>query len=173
MPAGSEEALAPGQPGARPASHGVARSHFPSRAAARSLVHLGLLLSIAGAFGTLQLLHIRNAIHADVGLAFAALVLIHLAQRRQRVGRMLLQLGGVRHRVARELRRLGSDSILAILTVNVVASGVLDWGRGEPLLLPLPMPLSRWHLTSSALLVVYVVVHVSRRRKRLRHSTIR
>jgi hypothetical protein len=68
---------------------------------------------------------------------------------------------------------LASDAILAFVTVNVVVSGILDWGRGTPLLLPLPLPFDRWHLTSSALLVVYLVVHVARRWKRLRRSTIR
>ena len=51
----------------------------------RWLVHLGLLTFIAASLGTLQLLHIRNAIHADVGLAFAGLVVVHLAQRRHRI----------------------------------------------------------------------------------------
>jgi hypothetical protein len=41
------------------------------------------------------------------------------------------------------------------------------------LLLPLPQPLQRWHLTSSAVLVVYLIVHVSRRWKRIRRSSIR
>lgn len=78
-----------------------------------------------------------------------------------------------RPRVAHELRLLASDAILTFLTANVVLSGILDWGRGAPLLLPLPQPFDRWHLTSSALLVVYMAVHVSRRWKRLRRSTIR
>jgi hypothetical protein len=136
-------------------------------------VHLGLLVSVAAAFGTLQLLHIRNAVHADVGLFFAGLVIAHLAQRRHRIGRMLTQVMRLRPRVEREVRLLASDAILTFITINVVVSGILDWGRGEPLLLPLPPPFQRWHLTSSAVLVVYLVVHVSRRWKRIRRSTIR
>lgn len=74
----------------------------------------------------------------------------------------------------RELRLLASDAILALVTANVVASGILDWNRGAPLLLPaLPQPFDRWHLLSSVVLVVYLVIHVSRRWKRLRQSTIR
>ena len=47
-------------------------------------------------------------------------------------------------------------------------------GTGRALLLlPIPEPLGRWHLTSSVVLVVYLAVHVLRRRKRLRRSTIR
>jgi hypothetical protein len=149
----------------------------PSRtkrsARSRWLVHIGLLAFLAAALGTLQLLHIRNAIHADVGLAFAGFVVVHLAQRRHRIARMLAQLVRLRRKVEREVRLLTSDAILTILTINVVVSGVLDWGRGAPLLLPLPQPFDRWHLTSSVVLVVYLIVHVSRRWKRLRRSTIR
>lgn len=138
------------------------RTGWPTRS--RWLVHLGLLVFAAAALGTLQLLHIRNAIHADVGLAFAGLVIVHLTQRRHRIAGMLARLWGFRRRVARELRLLASDAILAFITVNVVVSGVLDWNRGAPLLLPvLPQPFDRWHLLASAVLVVYLVIHVSRR----------
>jgi hypothetical protein len=136
-------------------------------------VHLGLLASVAAAFATLQLLHIRNGIHADVGLVFAGLVIVHLAQRRHRIARMLAQVMRLRPGVERELRLLASDAILTFITINVVLSGILDWGRGEPLLLPLPSPFDRWHLTSSAVLVVYLAVHVTRRWKRIRRSTVR
>jgi hypothetical protein len=151
-----------------------ARSRAAWRARSRWLVHLGLLTFAAAALGTLQLLHIRNAIHADVGLVFAGLVIVHLAQRRHRIARMFAQLRRSRRRVARELRRLASDQILAFVTVNVVVSGILDWDRGAPLLLPvLPQPFDRWHLLSSVVLVVYLAIHVSRRWKQLRRSTIR
>ena len=149
------------------------RSRTAWRARSRWLVHLGLLTLLAAALGTLQLLHVRNAIHADVGLAFAGLVVVHLAQRRHRIARMFAQLMRFRPRVERELRLLASDAILTFVTINVVVSGILDWGRGSPLLLPVAPPLDRWHLTSSVVLVVYLVVHVSRRWKRLRRSTIR
>src|SRR5579872_7328111 len=76
--------------GARTA--GLPRSRTTWQARSRWLVHLGLLASVAAAFGTLQLLHIRNAIHADVGLVFAGLVIVHLAQRRHRIARMVAQL---------------------------------------------------------------------------------
>jgi len=154
-------------------TEGPARSRTAWRARSRWLVHLGLLASVAAALGTLQLLHIRNAIHADVGLVFAGLLIVHLAQRRHRIARMLAQLRRLGPRVERELRLLTSDAILTFITLNVVVSGIIDWGRGAPLLLPLPRPFDRWHLTSSVVLVVYLAVHVSRRWKRLRRSTIR
>jgi hypothetical protein len=136
-------------------------------------VHLGLLAFAAAALGTLQLLHIRNAIHADVGLVFAGLVVVHLVQRRHRIAWMLARLRRFRPPVERELRLLASDAILAFITINVVISGILDWDRGNPATLPLPRPFGRWHLFSSVVLVVYLVVHVSRRWRRLRRSTIR
>lgn len=151
-----------------------ARSRTAWRTRSRWLVHLGLLACAAAALGTLQLLHIHNAIHADVGFVFAGLVIVHLAQRRHRIAGMFARLWGYRRPVARELRLLASDAILAFITVNVVVSGILDWNRGGPLVLPfLPQPFGRWHLLSSVLLVVYLIVHVWRRWRRLRRSTIR
>jgi hypothetical protein len=150
---------------------GGARSSW--RAKSRWFVHLGLLVSVAAALGTLQLLHVRTAIHADVGLVFAGLVVVHLVQRRHRIGRMVAQVMRLGPRLEREFRLLASDAILTLITINVVVSGILDWGRGSSLLLPLPLPFQRWHLTSSAALVVYLVIHVSRRWRRIRRSTIR
>jgi hypothetical protein len=167
------QAAAPGTTASVPAGRRPGpRARWLTRS--RWLVHLGLLACAAAALGTLQLLHIRNAIHADVGLAFAALVVAHLVQRRHRIAGMFARLWGLRRRVLRELRLLASDAILAFITANVVVSGILDWNRGAPLLLPfLPSPFARWHLLSSAVLVVYLVVHVWRRWRRLRRSTIR
>lgn len=169
----SEDAAARGSAAGAPAERPARSSTgWPTRS--RWLVHLGLLVFAAAAVGTLQLLHIRNAIHADVGLAFAGLVIVHLAQRRHRIAGMFARLWGFRRRVVRELRVMASDAILAFVTVNVVASGLLDWNRGAPLLLPfLPQPFDRWHLLASAVLVVYLVIHVSRRWRRLRRSAIR
>src|SRR4029077_3908475 len=80
------------------------RSPTAWRTRSRWLVHLGLLVFAAAALATLQLLHIRNAIHADVGLAFAGLVIVHLAQRRHRIAAMVAPLWGIRQRVGRGLR---------------------------------------------------------------------
>jgi hypothetical protein len=138
------------------------------------VIHLGLLATAAGALVTLQFLHVRIAFHADVGLAFVGLVLIHLAQRRHTIARWASQLAGLRPRAERVMRRISSDTILGLLTLNVLISGIVDWSRGQPTLLPfLPLPFDRWHLLSGVVLVVYLVVHVSRRRKRLRRSVIR
>ena len=139
----------------------------------RGLVHLGLLLTAAGALATLTILYIRNAIHADIGLVFVGLVVVHLVQRRRTVARMVSQLARVRSFAERRVRLAGSDLLLAFITINVLVSGVLDWNRGEPIELPLPRPFDRWHLLSGVALVLYLLFHVWHRRKRLRGSTIR
>jgi hypothetical protein len=143
------------------------------RARSRGAVHLGLLLSAAAALGTLQLLHVREAYHTVVGLVFVGLVVIHLAQRRRTIVRMATQIVRAKTFVERRFRLAFSDLVLFFITANVLISGVVDWGRGTPTQLPLPAPLDRWHLTSSIALVIYLVVHVWRRRKRLWRSTIR
>jgi hypothetical protein len=135
--------------------------------------HLGLLFSAAAALGTLQLLHVRVAYHTVVGLVFVGLVLVHLAQRRRTLARMATQLVRARTFVERRARLAVSDLLLLFITLNVLVSGLVDWSRGQPTQLPLPIPFDRWHLDSGIVLVVYLTVHVLRRRTRLLRSTIR
>jgi len=137
------------------------------------MVHLGLLLTAAAALGTLQLLHVRQAYHTVVGLVFVGLVVVHLAQRRRTIARMATGLVRAKAFVERRIRLAVSDLVLLFLTANVLVSGVVDWSRGAPAQLPLPTPFHRWHLTSSIALVIYLVVHLWRRRKRLWRSMIR
>lgn len=129
-------------------------------------------MTVAGALVTLEFLHIRVAIHTDVGLAFSALVLVHLFQRRRTLARWAAQLARGRARTGRIARLVSSDAILALIALNVLVSGIVDWGRGQPTPLPLPKPFGRWHLLSGAVLVVYLLVHLWHRRGRLRRSTI-
>ena len=143
------------------------------RARSRWAVHLSLLCAAAAALGTLDLLHERIAIHTDVGLVFVGLVVVHLAQRRRTLARMANQIVRARTFVERRIRLAVSDLLLLFITLNVLVSGILDWSRGVPTQLPLPPPFYRWHLDSGVVLVVYLAVHVWRRRKRLRRSTIR
>ena len=155
-------------PADRPAGDQAAQ-----RSRYRWLVHLMLLSSAAAALITLNFLAIRNAIHAVVGFVFVGFVVIHLVQRRSTIARMLGRLARARSIAGRRLRLTGSDALLAFITVNVLVSGIIDWGRGYPVQIPLPRPFDRWHSLSSLVLVVYLVVHVWRRRKRLRRSVIR
>lgn len=155
-------------PASRPASDQAAR-----RSRYRWLVHLVLLSSAAAALITLDFLAVRNAIHAVVGFVFVGFVVIHLVQRRATIARMLGQLARARSIAERRLRLTGSDALLAFITLNVLVSGIIDWDRGYPVQIPLPRPLDRWHSLSSVMLVVYLVVHIWHRRKRLRRSVIR
>ena len=135
------------------------------RAWTRGLVHLGLLLTSAAALATLTVLYIHNAIHADIGLVFVGLVVLHLLQRRHTVARMMGQVTRARSFAERRLRLTGSDLLLAFITLNVLVSGVLDWNRGEPIDLPLvPGPFARWHFLSGVALVLYLIFHVWHRR---------
>jgi hypothetical protein len=143
------------------------------RSASRWAVHLGLLLAAAASLATLQLLHVRVAYHTVVGLVFVGLVVVHLLQRRRTLARMAAQLVRAKTFVERRVKLTVSDVVLLLLTVNVLVSGIFDWNRGAPIQLPLPKPFTRWHLDAGLLLVLYLAVHVWRRRKRLRRSTIR
>ena len=152
----------------RPAGRRTAR-----RSLSRGAVHLGLLCSAAAALGTLELLHVRIAIHTDVGLVFVGLVVVHLAQRRRTLARMATRIVRAQTIAGRGIRLAVSDLLLLFITLNVLVSGILDWNRGAPIQLPLPGPFGRWHAISALALVVYLAVHIWRRRKRLRRSTIR
>jgi len=143
------------------------------QARTRWAVHLGLLTTAVASLGTLQLLHVRADYHTIVGLVFVGLVVVHLAQRRHAIARMSTQIIRARSFVERGIRLAASDLVLLCLTANVLVSGIVDWGRGEPTQLPLPNPLDRWHLDSGLALVIYVSVHVWHRRKRIRRSVIR
>jgi hypothetical protein len=164
---------APLEPQADGSLEGPADRRTAWRARSRFTVHLALLCSAAAALGTLQLLHVRVAYHADVGLVFVGLVVVHLAQRRRTLVRMGTQIVRARTFVERRIRLAVSDLLLFIITLNVLVSGIVDWGRGAPTQLPLPRPFDRWHLDSGLVLVIYLAVHFWRRRKRLRRSTIR
>ena len=129
-------------------------------------------MTAAGALATLTILYIRNAIHADIGLAFVGLVIVHLVQRRRTVARMMSQFARVRSFAERRIRLTASDLLLAFITLNVLVSGVLDWSRGETIKIPLPRPFDRWHFLSGVVLVLYLIFHVWHRRKRLRRSRI-
>ena len=157
-----------GAPLEQPADRRTAR-----RSLSRWAVHLGLLCSAAAALGTLDLLHVRIAIHTDVGFVFVGLVVVHLAQRPRTLARMATRIVQARTIAERVIRLAVSDLLLLFITLNVLVSGFLDWNRGMPVQLPLPGPLGRWHAISGIALVVFLAVHVWLRRKRLRRSTIR
>jgi hypothetical protein len=138
------------------------------RSLSRWAVHLGLLGSAAAALGALDLLHVRIAIHTDVGLVFVALVVAHLAQRPRTLAGLATRTVQARTIAERAIRLAASDLLLLFITLNVLVSGVLDWNRAAPIQLPIPGPFGRWHPISGLALIVYLAVHVWHRRKRLR-----
>jgi hypothetical protein len=154
-----------------------------SRAAAvgerrRWYVHLALLVTLAGSLATLVSLSHSITIHVIVGVAFVGCVAIHLYQRRRTVTSLAKQWMTITGRSRGPSRVAISDTILELLVANVVLSGIVDalghQATTVPLLVTLGLPsgLDQWHRLAGIVLVVYVIVHVSRRRRRLRHSRI-
>lgn len=134
-------------------------------------VHLGLIASLG--LAVLILLAGRSiAVHIVAGVSFAALVGMHLVQRRRIVRTLAVSLPAL---TASPRGRLAlSDAILVFLAANAIVSGLVDWVSPRPVMVGLPgMAPLNWHTSTSLLLLVYVVVHVVRRRSRLRHSKIR
>jgi len=146
----------------------------------RWLVHLGLIVS----FGLALIASIGRSgltgltLHVVAGGCFAGLVVVHLVQRRRTLRGLAPDLA----RPATWRRQRGrlalSAGVLVFLASNVIVSGVVDWITGRSVMLPLPaiglpLPSLNWHTTTSLILVIYLVVHVLRRRARLRHSQIR
>lgn len=119
--------------------------------------------------------HSGTTDHSIIGLIVLGFVLVHLTQRRQTVRRLLSRLIGQTSSLVRQTRLAVSDMILWILTLNAIVSGVADFLVGHTIFLSVPGPtiLQKWHAMSVLVLLVYVIVHVVRRRKRLRTSHIR
>jgi len=144
------------------------------------LVHLALILGFVAAFVSLAFLTKQylglwgTTDHSIIGLLVLGLVLVHLWQRRRTVRRLLSRLVGDHHETDRHPSQAVSDLILWILTLNAMASGVADFIAGHQIYLPIPGPpiIQRWHALSVVVLIVYVIVHVVRRRQRLWRSRI-
>ena len=119
----------------------------------RRAVHLGLLCSAGAALGTLQLPHVRNAYHCVAGLMFVGLVLVRLMQRRATLGHMVTQLVRAPTALDKRFRLGGSDTLLFVITLNVLLSGISTAVADRRHSLPLPVPFDRWHLDSGLVLV--------------------
>jgi hypothetical protein len=126
-------------------------------------VHLGLIATTAVSmvFEPMVL-----TIHIAVGLAFAALVAVHIYQRRRVSVSLTRQLFRPRS-VAQPSGRLAvADALLAALTLGMLVSGFWDWAIGHPTRI-------RWHALTGVVLLVYLCVHTVNRRHRLRYSQVR
>lgn len=154
------------------------RRHSISRN--RWTVHIALIVGFAGTVASAielskkYLGHSGITDHTIIGLAVFGLVLVHLYQRRHTVGRLLARFVGRGSGEARK-RLAVSDMILWLLALDVTVSGFMDFVRGSAIYLPIPGPpfIQRWHELSALVLIVYVIVHATRRRARLRTSRIR
>jgi hypothetical protein len=143
----------------------------------RFAVHLLLLASFAASLATVTLIT-EGWPHLMVGLAFVALVGLHVAQRRHAVARLLGNLGRIRSSFRRRGRLAWSDVVLALLTLNVLVSGTYDLATGNQVILHprgvgIPFRDIGWHVASALVLLVYLGVHVARRWGRIRRSVIR
>lgn len=129
----------------------------------RWLVHLGLIGTtvVSLVFEPLVL-----AIHIAVGLAFAVLAGMHLAQRRRVSARLLHRLARVRIPAGPAGRLALADLLLAVITAGMLVSGFWDWFAGHPTRI-------RWHAITGVVLAILLLVHTARRRRRLRRSTVR
>jgi len=143
----------------------------------RWLIHLALLAVFAGSLATVVLIP-EGTVHVVVGSAFVALVVVHIAQRRHTVARLVGNLGRVRSWLTRRGRLAWSDVALTLLTLNVLVSGTCDLVSGNKVMLDprdigIPLRHIGWHALSALVLLVYLFVHVARRWGRIRRSVIR
>jgi hypothetical protein len=144
---------------------------------ARFAVHLVLLATFAASLATVTVMT-EGWPHLVLGSAFVGLVLIHVAQRRHTVARLLGNLGRPLTWLKRRGRLAWSDLILAVLTINVLVSGSDDLATGNQVILQprdwgIPFRDIGWHVSAALLLTAYLVVHVARRWGRIRRSVIR
>jgi hypothetical protein len=149
------------------------------RVRSRWLVHVWLIVTFIAAPVSLLFTHRSMAIHIGLALAFFGLVCVHLAQRRHTTGKLAAQFAHLHSWVKPRGRLAFSDLVLFLLTLNVMVSGTVDWLVGYNTAFPLrtltglPIDYIGWHTLSTLVLIVYLLVHIVRRRKRLRISHIR
>ncbi len=169
MPTLSDPPLREGRP---TAAAGVARQQ------ARWLVHVALMATFAGALLVLVTNHGNSTVHVVLGLSFSGLVVVHLLQRRRTVRRLVTHLSHAGTWLRPQGRLAFSDLVLAFVVVNVLVSGIADLVEGYNVGIPLhdiglPIPFMSWHTLSSVVLLVYLLVHLLRRKDRLVHSRVR
>lgn len=137
-------------------------------------VHLVMMVSLVGALVTLATLSHSITVHVVIGLVFVAGLSAHLVQRR----RTLIRQWRGRGSTAPARRTALSDAVLELLALNVVLSGVVDAQAHHSTVVPgasllhLPPGMDQSHKLAGLVFSVYVIVHVVRRRRRLRASTI-
>ncbi len=126
------------------------------------MVHVGL---IGTAISSL-VFEPMIALHVVLGVIFAMLVGIHLAQRRLVSKRLAVRLLKLRQIWLPAGRLALADGFLFIITSAMLVSGFWD------LLAPHHTKI-RWHAITGVVLTIFLVVHTARRWRRLRISQIR
>ena len=155
------------------------RRRHSSATRQRWVVHLTLIVGFAASLATAITLskkflgHSGTTNHAIVSVVVFVVILAHLYQRRHTVARLTSQLFRWRRR-AKNSRLALSDTILWLIVANTMVSGFADYVVGHTIFLPIPGPIvfQKWHGFSAIVLLVYVTVHLIRRRRRLRTSHI-
>jgi hypothetical protein len=146
----------------QPECHDNLHVPTPRTATLRWWVHLALMVSVVISL----VFEFILTVHVVVGLLFIAFVVCHLAQRRRMSGKLLRRLTQFSTAQSRLARMAISDALLAVLTLGMFASGIVDLVLGHPTQI-------RWHAILGVVLTAYLVVHSLRRRKRLKSSAIR
>jgi hypothetical protein len=142
-------------------------------------VHVALLVSLAGSLVSLIYLSHSITSHVIFGVMFIFFMLIHLCQRRRTIASLIKRMAGFLPRTGSTTRLGISDAIFELLALNVLVSGTVEIFNHQATRFPLgatlhlPPGLDQWHKLVAIVFVVYAVVHITRRRKRLRRSHIR
>ena len=155
------------------------RSLHLSATRQRWVVHVALIVGFAATLATAITLskkylgHSGTTNHAIISVAVLVVILAHLYQRRHTIAR-LTSLWWRRRGQATSSRLALSDTVLWLIVANTMVSGVADYVVGHTIFLPVPGPvvIQKWHGFSAIVLLLYVAVHVVRRRRRLRTSHI-
>ena len=144
----------------------------------RWYVHLALLISLAGSLLSLIYLSRSITLHVVFGVWFMVMLVFHFYQRRRTIKSLFKRLFGLQTRTGKTTRLAVSDIILELLVLDVLVSGIVDAVQHHATQFPLatvlhlPPGLDQWHKLAALVLVVYAIVHIVRRRKRLRRSHI-
>ena len=144
----------------------------------RWYVHVGLMTALAGSLATLIYLSKSITVHVIFGVAFMVFVLFHLYQRRRTIRALTSDLIHGSRRAGARRRLATSDVVLELLVANVLVSGIVDalHHRAADLQflarIGFPPGLVQWHKLAGIVLVIYVIVHITRRRTRLRRSQV-
>ena len=140
-------------------------------------MHLLLLLTFSASLATVTAIT-EGWPHLLVGVSLVGLALVHVTQRRHTVGRLAGNLGRFGSWLSRRGRLAWSDLVLALVTLNVLVSGIYDLATGNQVILHprsvgIPFRDMGWHVASALVLLAYLCVHVVRRWSRIRRSIIR